>query len=175
LWVRRRHVFSFAQEADDDPVPLFTASMIWGYGDRGYGATRTAKILWSTKWQRFRANLAGVIAAAHEGPEAAWDALRSTHRTYLFGPAFGTKFAYFATGAEPSGVAVRPLSADRNTATASWSLCGLSRSAERRSSYLRYVEMAHRWADGQVWRADEVEWALFSIGKDILAGRLDPP
>jgi hypothetical protein len=48
-----------------------------------------------------------------------------------------------------------------------WDLVALPRSVELRRSYLEYVEDAHRWASIHGWRADEVEWALFELGKTV--------
>ena len=48
-----------------------------------------------------------------------------------------------------------------------WNLVELPRSVELKGSYLEYVQDAHRWATLHKWRADEVEWALFEIGKNV--------
>jgi hypothetical protein len=48
-----------------------------------------------------------------------------------------------------------------------WHLVHLERSVERRSSYLTYVNLAHSWADEHSCRPDDVEWALFEIGKTV--------
>lgn len=84
-------------------------------------------------------------------------------------PLRGWKVAYFAAFSDPhhDPEAPRPLVADANTAWALWDLCRLARSAERRDSYLEYVRLAHRWAHDKGWRADEVERALFDIGKTV--------
>lgn len=170
-WLRlsRRAVLSLAPHDGGDPWPLFTGTMIWGYGDRGYGADRTARILRSTKQERVRANLLGLVAASRRGHGEAWHALTSTHRTYLFGPAFATKLAYFAAYSRaPVGARrPRPLVADANTSRAMWHLCRIPRSAYTGSGYLRYVNLAHEWAVSNDWRADEVERALFDIGKNV--------
>lgn len=44
----------------------------------------------------------GVVAAARQGPGAAWDAVVRDHKTHLIGPAFGTKVAYFAAFSDPA-------------------------------------------------------------------------
>jgi hypothetical protein len=48
-----------------------------------------------------------------------------------------------------------------------WHLTRSPRTAYTRAGYLRYVDLAHDWAADNGWRADEVERALFDIGKDL--------
>jgi hypothetical protein len=48
-----------------------------------------------------------------------------------------------------------------------WHLTRIPRTAYTRAGYIRYVDLAHRWAAGNGWRADEVERALFDIGKTV--------
>lgn len=164
--LRRRHVLAFAPPYGE-VWAFFVAAMAWGYGDRAYGPARVARIFRFNGTDVVRGNLAALIDASRSGPERAWDALRTTHRTKWFGPAFATKVAYFAAFSDPDhhARAPRPLVADANTARALWHLCGLLGSSERRAGYLRYVELAHEWAAGHGWRADEVERALFEIGR----------
>ncbi|CAN5839779.1 hypothetical protein BH23ACT8_BH23ACT8_03170 [soil metagenome] len=144
---------------------LFVAAMAWGYGDRPYGPARVARILAASGPETVRTNLTGLTGASRQRPAEAWNALRTTHRTKWLGPAFATKVAYFAAFSSADPPAVRPLIADANTSWAMWHLCGIPRSAERRSGYLDYVATAHRWADENGWRPDEVERAVFEIGK----------
>lgn len=141
--------------------------MAWGYGDRAYGPARVAWILKANGPNTVRANLDALVEASRRGAAEAWDALRSTHRTEWLGPAFATKVAYFAAFSADDSAAPRPLIADANTSWAMWDLCRIPRSVERRAGYLDYVDAAHRWADENGWRPDEVERALFDIGKDV--------
>ncbi len=146
MWVRRRHVLALASSQRDDLWAFFAAVMVWGHGDVGYGATRTARILWSTRTRKVRANLLALIDASRKCPATTWDTLRTSHRTYQLGPAFGTKIAYFAGFSHTDPPVVRPLIADSNTSRSMCRLYGVSRSFERRDSYVRYVELAHGWA-----------------------------
>lgn len=141
--------------------------MIWGYGDVGYGTARVQKILWSRPKDTVRRNLTALVDAARQGPARAWDTLRASHRTHLLGPAFATKVVYFAAYSAPDPPDPAPLIADANTSWAMWYLRRLARSHQRKDAYLRYVELAHRRAADSGWRADEVERALFDIGKTV--------
>jgi hypothetical protein len=159
--IRRRHVIGFRRDA----VALFMASMIWGYGTIGYGPERVGRIVQASGLE-LAARLDGIVSAAKEGPWQAWDALTRTSKLRGLGPAFATKLAYFSAVDEPAQP-TRPLIADANTSWAMWDLVKLPRSVERRASYLSYVELAHSWAAERGWRADDVERALFEIGKTV--------
>lgn len=159
---------------DGDAVRTFLASMIWGFGPTGYGASRTGDIVRDNP--DLVAKLEGQIAAAPNGPEAAWDAIERDHKIRGLGPAFGTKLAYFAALAADPPRPV-PLIADLNTSWAMYALVGLRRSVKWRDSYLAYVEIAHRWAAENSWSADEIEWAAFRCwantkGRPVLKQRL---
>jgi hypothetical protein len=158
--IRRRHIFDIK-----DPVRLFLAAMIWGHGRSGYGPARVGKIV-EVAGTELRPRIEGLITAAHRGPPEAWDALTTTHQLKFLGPAFATKVAYFAAFT-PESSAAQVLIADANTSWAMWDLVDLARSVDRRDAYLSYVGLARCWADERGWRADDVEWALFEIGKEV--------
>ena len=44
LWIRRRHVIEIAR-GSCGPLGCFVAAMVWGFGDRGYGAARTEQMI----------------------------------------------------------------------------------------------------------------------------------
>lgn len=84
-------------------VTAFIASMIWGYGQTGYGPYRTARVL--TTDPQAVDHLREVARCAHNperGGLAAFELIaseRSKNPMYLkyLGPAFGTKFLFFLT------------------------------------------------------------------------------
>lgn len=165
LLLDRRHVLKIASSVDD-PVVSFVAAMIWGHGVRGYGARRVDDIL-AAAGKGLNARLDGIAAAARQDAAAAWDAFTTTHKLAGLGPAFGSKFAYFVAFAEGlPKVALPPLIVDLNTSWAMWDLVQLARSVERRDGYLDYVRLVMDWA-GSDWRPDEIEWALFKIGRNV--------
>jgi hypothetical protein len=106
------------------------------------------------------------LAAALEllresGPVAAYDALRSRLRIAYLGPAFFTKFLYFAgydTTSEP-----RPLILDRFVARGL--RAGWPRSGWTSAQYGDYLRHAHAWAHESGAAPDAVELALFRAGK----------
>ena len=162
LLIRRRHVFALA---DGDVVRLFLAAMTWGYGTVGYGPYRVGDIV-AHAGSDLRHRLEAQRAAAQLGPEQAWRSFRTHDRLHGFGPAFASKFAYFAAF-ERSEADQRPLIVDLNTSWAMWDLVELPRSFEQQDSYVQYVDAAHRWAQELGCRPDDVEWALFEIGKGV--------
>lgn len=161
LLIRRRHVAAL-----EDPAPRFLAAVIWGFGIVGYGPSRVAKIA-ADAGPRLDPALEAIDAAARTGEAEAWDAFTGSHKLRGLGPAFATKVAYFASLAVDDSATTAPLIADLNTSWAVWDLVGLPRSVERRASYLRYVELARQWASDLECRPDDVEWALFELGKDV--------
>ena len=88
------------------------------------------------------------------------------------GPAFATKFAYFGARHQKTESQI-PLIADINTSWGSWELAKIPRSVEQLDGYLRYVKLAHDWGESHgKFGADEVERALFEIGKDYVPKKL---
>lgn len=164
LLIRRRHVVCLAE-----PAAQFLASMIWGMGRNAYGPARVAAIA-ETAGGQLEDSLEGIGQAARRGAADAWDAFVATHRVVGLGPAFASKFAYFASVASDPTVS-GPLIVDLNTSWAMWDLVGLKRSVERRDGYLKYVALAQRWAAEVGCRPDDVELAVFEIGKKVLAAR----
>ena len=165
LLLDRRQVMKIAASADD-PVVSFVATMIWGHGVRGYGARRVEDIL-SSAGTSLHGRLDGIAAAARQDAAAAWDAFMTTHKLVGLGPAFASKFAYFdAFAAGPPRTSLPPLIVDLNTSWAMWDLVQLARSVERRDGYLEYIRLVVDWAATD-WRPDEIELALFEIGKGV--------
>lgn len=149
----------------DDPMGLFLASMFWGYGPTGWGPYRVGRIV--TENPHLEAAIGGIIAAAEDTPEAAWDAITKRHKLHRLGPAFGTKVTYFAA-LHADTQHPWPLIADLNTSWGIWNLTKdqpeslrVARSVERRSGYLRYIDTAHAWAEQLGCRPDDIELALF--------------
>jgi hypothetical protein len=159
--ISRSQVAAFAC----DPLPLFVASNIWGYGSTGYGPSRVAAIIDNRNRSNLSERLTGSAAAALHGPDQAWKAITKEHRIPGFGIAFGTKFAYFASLVDES-LDPRPLIADLNTSWALWYIAGIPRSVELIASYLEYIEYTHH-PDFEGYSPDEVEWALFDLGRSV--------
>ena len=140
--------------------------MIFGYGPVGYGPSRVGRVIRENP--DLIAKLNRQYETAASGPSSSWNSHTKADRLKYLGPAFATKFAYFAARKQ-NIVGMVPLIADINTSWAIWRLAGIRRSVELSAGYVDYVELAHSWGadvDGN-HGADEVERSLFKMGATI--------
>lgn len=94
--IDRKHVRS-AFESEIDITAKFLTSMIWGYGDRGYGPFRVTKMF---EQSNYKSILSKVFELSASGkPLEAYKFLES-NRIKNLGPSFSTKFIYFSTPRE---------------------------------------------------------------------------
>ncbi|MER7333526.1 MULTISPECIES: hypothetical protein [unclassified Micromonospora] len=87
-------------------LPLLVTSFAWGWGKTGYGSRRLDRIMNAdqTASETFRDDIDNRLSAAvemldREGAVAAYDLLLRNGRIRGLGPAFFTKFLYFASRA----------------------------------------------------------------------------
>lgn len=160
--ISRQDVLSLSSSIED----VFIGSMIFGYGPVGYGASRVGRVIRENHDLVDRLN--HQYEAAAEGPESSWNSHTKQHRARYLGPAFATKFAYFAARHQEVKGNV-PLIADLNTSWAMWWLAGIPRSVEQHDSYMEYVNLAHAWGDelSGDYGADEIERAIFKLGQGM--------
>ncbi len=174
-----------ARPADSDANwQLFCTSFVFGYGTYGVGPARLERIFKET----LPADLCTAIAEARRrlkecGPLSAYDYLRGKDmrgKIPYWGPAFFTKFLYFA---DIPGETGRALILDNQTA---WMVTQLSRMehlvdqrnrSERWTAYRYGVYLA--WmttVSGQLQvRPDFLEYALFVEARRRRRRRQDPP
>lgn len=93
----RANVSSLFAEADTstDAVRAFVASMIWGFGDVGYGPYRTWKMLYNKGKSGIGSLILEVRNIARESPAQAYKKLK--RKVDNLGPSFATKVVYFAS------------------------------------------------------------------------------
>ncbi|SFT60828.1 hypothetical protein SAMN05660657_01832 [Geodermatophilus amargosae] len=166
--VQRRDVFALAEQAHTPvgAVHTYVAAAAWG-SRSGREVSRRLRAF--TDVEAVAAKLAavtGILAA--DGAEAGFTALlHGDQRIAHVGPAFGTKFLYFAGyKCVPSGP--QPLILDENTGVAVQRLTGAPCPYVQVSptDYAGYLRMLHRWAEA--WgncEPDVVERAVFDVGK----------
>jgi hypothetical protein len=160
--ILRGQVIDFSESFED----VFIGSMIFGYGLTGYGPSRVGRIIKENP--DLIEKLHRQYAAAADSPEKSWASHTNEDKVKYLGPAFATKFAYFAARKQKvSGII--PLIADINTSWAIWRLAEIPRSVNQKESYLKYVKLAHEWGDelGCKSGVDEIERALFKIGINV--------
>ncbi|MEU6094165.1 hypothetical protein [Streptomyces sp. NPDC047079] len=85
----------------------FVATQVWGYGDRGYGPFRTGQVLAQPDADVVIADAVSLLR--YQGPVAAYEKLNTADG---LGPAFFTKYLYFAALALPKVTGLCPLILD---------------------------------------------------------------
>ncbi|MTD54448.1 8-oxoguanine DNA glycosylase OGG fold protein [Amycolatopsis pithecellobii] len=159
--VWRRDVFAVAERWRAGQIPathLAVAALAWGYGIRGYGPYRTARIL---RHERAARHLDEALTGLRTTPEAAVEGYRAfltTAKLPGLGPAFFTKILYFAGYRRGQGE-VQPLILDSVVA---------SRLPEEAGAARRY---SWGWRAG-TWR-DYLVWAAEQAGRAEFAGEPD--
>lgn len=141
--ISRGDLFAIAADRDAPHVMwrLFVASHVWGYGLRGYGPSRLAKVERSTSQDQIEGLLGKALKSGIDrGPMAAYDVLRLEHpgppAAKYWGPAFFTKTLY--AGLRDQG-GVRPaLILDDVMGTQVTELSGLP--------HLLYRERGYNWS-----------------------------
>jgi hypothetical protein len=104
--IRRADIFALADPAADDPAAALTLlwnSLAWGSGDkRRNNKARIAAI--AADPDAAAALLQQAAARSRTDPQAAYDLLYPRNRTAIsdLGPAFFTKYLYFAGGGDPA-------------------------------------------------------------------------
>lgn len=174
VWLSRADVFEYAdmEPSREASLQLLYASLAWGLGTKasylkgrldGLAKDRDGAVdLLMAAWQHVRDGA---------DPQACYEGLvkrRGGGRIYGNGPAFATKFLYFAHGSKTSPRCVildqvvagklRDLGVWPNASTSAWFP----------STYANYCDLMGHWAGQAATRlgrdvaADEVEYALFN-------------
>ncbi len=159
--IHRHTVTEIAQNAaldEESATRAFVASMVWGYGMRGYGAFRTNRILETNEKVGGTLRQAAILARRDGGPEAfGWLA---ENRLDWLGVASATKYLYFC------GVEAQPARAlVLDSRVRNW----LHRYSDLRvrldwevSGYRRYVETVSDWALSLGVEPADVEYLMFA-------------
>ena len=160
--ISRGEVIAFSDSVED----LFVGSMIFGYGPIALGPTRVGRVI--DENPDLIALLHRQFAASAIGASRSWMSHTNVDRVMYLGPAFATKFAYFAARKQ-GAVGVIPLIADVNTSWAMWWLAGIPRSVEEHDNYMKYVNLADSWGNELTvdYGADEIERAIFKLGQGM--------
>lgn len=160
--ISRQDVLSLSSSVED----VFIGSMIFGYGPIPLGPTRVGRVI--SENTDLIGNLHRQYAAAANGASQSWMSHTDVDRVTYLGPAFATKFAYFAARKQEAD-GVIPLIADVNTSWAMWWLAEVTRSVKQHDSYMEYVYLAHAWGDelSGDYGADEIERAIFKLGQGM--------
>jgi hypothetical protein len=95
--ITREYIFSKVVTLDNfiDAEHVFLASMVWGYGNVGYGPYRVRRMVGSADLQ-LGGWVLDVRDEALKGDHCAYEFIM-THRLSHLGPSFASKLAYFLT------------------------------------------------------------------------------
>lgn len=141
---------------EDNIAGAFVVSQIWGYGRRGYGPYRVRRVLdQDGAGENLRA---GYDVLHRDGPGAAFSAFADKHRLAWLGPAFFTKFMFFADPTQQS------LVLDEYVAAWIREHIGLKLPLypARSSVYVGYLELVQAWAAMLELTVHEVEQLIFA-------------
>lgn len=155
---RVRRACAEAGASEGSAKNAFLATMAWGYGNVGYAAWRVARAFRDRDPGRKLLDVAVVLNS--DGPQAAYRLMAGPSRLHQIGPAFGTKFLYFADSGRHDR---RALILDG--LVAEW----LRRHTAFRvnpvpwapKKYDAYLNQMHEWAEGLEVEPDAVELAIF--------------
>ncbi|GAA4747170.1 hypothetical protein MUG78_16095 [Gordonia alkaliphila] len=169
--------------ADGRVLPAFVAAMVWGYGTSGYGPTRVRWMLTGLQQgaatapvredvvDRLRIAAAKVTSSGDDstsGPVEGFRYLTNEGHIKQLGPAFFTKWLYFAsahTGIESPEAApildslVQQWLADPENA-------GLILTPYRTPDYTRYLELLRDWGAPFGRTPAQVETAIFELARN---------
>lgn len=172
--ITRGDIFNIAEPALDDPAAALTLlwnALAWGSdGSQRNNKARIASI--AADPDSAGALLQQAARLSREDPRAAYELLRPNNTTAIkdLGPAFFTKYLYFAGGGHAHH---RCCILDRNVAaslnrTCGWMSLPINEGNWLATAYERYAILMDRWVEEhQLPRHDLVERWLFENGKTI--------
>ena len=160
---RVRQACAEAAASEKAAKNAFLATIVWGYGNVGYGVWRVAQAFKDRDAGRRLLDVS--VALNSDGPQASYRLMAGASRLHRIGPAFGTKFLYFADSGRHNR---RALILDR--LVAEW----LRRYTAFRvnpvpwapTTYDAYLDQMHEWAEGLQVEPDAVELAIFQEMSD---------
>ncbi|MGW2276905.1 8-oxoguanine DNA glycosylase OGG fold protein [Streptomyces sp. NPDC001770] len=177
--VDRQTVFEAARRdaaAPEGGRDLLLSALVCGTGINAWGVSRRTRIFRENDPSRLDERMDLARAEVDRGdPVAAYRVLNDPHgRVKYLGPAFFTKFLYFATAGRPAG-GRWPLIIDRNVVRALGDLLGGEEWVVGRrwdpATCARYLDRAHAWAERWGIAPDVVERKLFDHGRRLGSGK----
>lgn len=150
----------------------FTVAMIWGHGPSGYGPFRTARILTGSRQPLGvaasdqvlkRLELSAEISR-QDGPVQGYRYLNArTTRIAWLGPAFFTKWLYFATARGDSNAPAAAPVLDALVIRWLTREAAVSLRPGYTDDYARYVDLLRAWGDPHGLTAVQVEERIFRL------------
>jgi hypothetical protein len=149
--------------APDWPLPSFVVTQVWGYGMRGYGPARVARVLTESGLRVVPALTEAVARLRVGAPEDALAVFEGDeHKLKYLGTSFATKFLFFM---DPTR---RALVLDDFVADWLNEHVGLRLRLQPISTgeYRRYLTAMYEWAAAQGLTPDKLEEIVFAAAAD---------
>jgi hypothetical protein len=153
-----RRACAEAEASEEAASDAFLATMAWGYGNVGYGTWRVARAFRDRAPGRKLLDVVTVLNS--DGPQAAYRLMAGASRLHGIGPAFGTKFLYFADRSRHDrwALILDRLVADWLRVNTNFRVNPIPWAPAR---YDAYLDQMHDWAQGLEVEVDAVELAIF--------------
>lgn len=159
-------------------LPAFVSAMTWGYGDRGYGPTR---VRWALTGMRGRAAISAPVLPTvsdrlaeavdivrSQGPVGGFRFMNNSGRIKYLGPAFFTKWLYFASAvADVNSPEAAPI-LDKQVTDWIHEHTGIFLKINKTSTYQSYLDLLEGWGRPYNRTPVQVEKAIFGLqtGRD---------
>jgi hypothetical protein len=158
--IDRVAVRKICESAKYSTLEKFLSVMVWGYGDRGYGAYRVTQML---NQENVEEILAQVFESCQKGePKAAYEFLRQ-NRIRILGPSYGSKFISFCTPRDKGAPIYDSLIAMWIESFAKKDFSGIPTSSENWNlkTYSKYWDWVKEHSEELDCFPDEIELVLF--------------
>ncbi|MBN7314147.1 8-oxoguanine DNA glycosylase OGG fold protein [Mycobacteroides abscessus] len=159
-------------------LPAFVPAMVWGYGNRGYGPTRVCWVLTGTRGgdavdtpvlSTVGDRLAEAVdVVRNQGPVAGFRYMNNSGRIKYLGPAFFSKWLYFASAVTGvNGPEAAPI-LDKQVIDWVREHTGISLNINKTGSYENYLNLLKDWGGQYNHTPVQVEKAIFELktGRD---------
>lgn len=157
----------------DDALSAFVPAMIWGYGDVGYGPDRVRWVLTGIKTKAaYKSAVDSDVAlklkdavriVRGDGPVAGFRHMNNAGRIKHLGPAFFTKWLYFASATSGSDDANAAPILDKRVKEWLTEHADVTLDINKTVDYQRYVDLLREWGSPYGWTPVQVEKAIFGL------------
>ena len=157
-----------AQNQDFTPIEKFTATMIWGYGDVGYGSYRVKKMFNSLDFVR---KIENSYSMCHSNEPLTAYSYLSKNRIEQLGPSFGTKWISFVTPPHSPAPIYDSLIGNWFSTFAAADFQGVSLNPEVWSlkTYSSYFLWMNKVANKHSIKCDDLELVIFQEASNLFS------
>ncbi|MBF9315810.1 hypothetical protein [Mycobacteroides chelonae] len=167
------HAVVLSELNADRVLPAFVSAMVWGYGDRGYGPIRVRCVLTGTRGRNAdKSEVLGTVStrlaeAVNEvrehGPLAGFRLMNNSGRIKYLGPAFFTKWLYFASAVTDVDSPEAAPILDKQVADWIRKHTGISLNLNKTNAYEKYLNLLEDWGRPYNRTPVQVEKVIFGL------------